>query len=608
MACASACGDSSSATPGSNPDGGAGSDATTSPPGEAGTPTGPAGEAGAPREGGSAGEAGAPGETSVGEASSGNEGETGCGDACPPQPAPFVDVLTQHYDNLRSGANLGETVLTTANVASLRQLFTATVDGEIYAQPLYAHGVSTEGGTRNLLFVESMEDTAFAFDADDGTPVWEAHLGTPAFSARNVNGDNGILATPVIDRSTETIYMVVRDCDPAQPATAPSCVQRLVALNLQDGSTRQTVAIQGSVTGDAGAVTFDPNSQWCRSGLLLENGSVYVAFAAGPNGNQHEEDIVFHGWVFGYAASQLSQAPSIYCSTPNGNGGGIWESGTGLAADGDSVYFATGNGIIGTTTNAPSVFPAQPEGNEDSLVKLTQPGSQATVSTYYDSRPYLSAGNVFQYMESNDIDLGASGPMLIPGTNQVVTSGKSGIVYNVARDTMTATQAPLSVFTNPPLASGQTLYIYSYSGGPKVNGGPVFWAPSAADGGAASGLIYIWPQNDFLKGLRYDFASGTISGSSWLAAANPITSVGGLLSLSANGGASGTGLLWALSTAASGSGHVWAFDAETLTSLWDVDIPHNAKFVPPVVANGKVYVANSAPQTSDPKSVIVFGL
>lgn len=530
-----------------------------------------------------------------------------CSTPCSPV---LVDVLTQHYDNLRTGANLNETVLTTANLAGLHELFRATVDGEIYAQPLYVHGVAVEGGTRNLLFVESMEDSAFAFDADDGSPVWQRKLGTPAFSARNVGGDNGILSTPVIDRSTGTLYLVVRDCDPSHSPDSPSCAQRLFALDIGSGATLRTVAIQGQATGDAGVVTFNPNAEWNRPGLLLANGRVYVAFGAGPNGGQHEEDFEYHGWVFGYVADQFDQAPSVYCATPNGKAGGIWQSGAGLAADGDSVYFLTGNAVIGSTIHPPSFFPTKPANDEDSIVKLTNPaGPQPTKLTYYDDRPYLADGDVFQYMESNDIDLGASGPLLIPGTRQLVASGKSGIVYNVDRDTMAAAQAPLSPFTAPPLAAGQSLYIYSYDGGPRINGSPIFWKPDPAPGAPEFGLVYAWPENDLLKGLRYDYATKQLSASSPLTANNPILSNGAMLSLSANGGAHGTGIVWAASPSASGAtGHLWAFDAETLAALWDTNVPNYAKFVPPVVVNGKVYVANSAPGAANGKSVIAFGL
>jgi hypothetical protein len=567
----------------------------------------------------------------------------------------YSDVLTHRYDNLRTGANLNESILAPANVGSLHPLFSATVDGQIYAQPLYVHGVTLEGGTRSLLLVATMEDSVYAFDADDGSPVWHDTIGTPAFSQRNVGGDNGILSTPVIDRLASTLYVVVRDCDPSQPATAPSCAQRLIALDLRDGSILRSVAMAGQTSGSSGVVTFDPNAQWSRTALLLDGGLVYAAFAAGPNGNEHEEDFEYHGWVFAYTANDFAAAPRVYCSTPNGKGGGIWQSGHGLASDGTSVYFATGNSIIGSTTQSPSTFASTPVDTEDSLVKWTQPTqTPVAMASYYDSRPYHPDGDVFQYMESNDVEIGASGPVLLPGTQQVVVSGKSGTIYNIDRETMQEVQPPLSLFTHPPLASGQSLYVYSYAGDPTINGALTFWQPNAAgdanaDAGAdasadmdadasadaenedadasanadasgdadanadadtgpqAFGLLYAWPQNDYLKALRYDFATHLIATTPAATAANPVTSAGGMLSLSANGGAPGTGILWATSTLGS-AGHLWAFNAETLAMLWDTAIPNFAKFVPPVIVNGTVFVASSAAGASTPASVVAFGL
>jgi outer membrane protein assembly factor BamB len=520
---------------------------------------------------------------------------------------PSADVLMQHNDAFRTGANLGENVLTTSNVAGLHELFRVLVDGQIYAQPLYAHGVAVEAGTSNLLFVATMEDSIYAFDADvGGAPIWRRHLGTPALSSRNIGGDNGILSTPVIDRSTETMYLVVRDCDPSHAPDAPSCAHVLFALDLRDGSTLRSVIVSGQATSDAGAVSFDPDTHWNRAGLALAGGRVYIAFTAGPNGGQHEEDFVYHGWVFGYAADRFDTPPTVHSTTPHAKaGGGIWQSGNGLAADGDDIFFATGNSIIGATTHPPAIFPVRPRDEENSVVKLSHATGAEISSVYYDDRPYHADGNVFQYMESNDIDFASSGPILIPGTRRLVATGKSGIVYTLDRDTMKPVQDPLSAFTNPPLPPDQTLYVFSWAVGPQVLGGPVFWKPDAVD----VGWVYIWPATDKLKALPFDYATQTLSAAAPLEASLPITPKGGQLSLSAAGGRRGTGVLWASSSPrADGAGHLWALHAETLDVLWEIDVPHYAKFVPPTVAAGRVFVASSAPGTADANGVIVMGL
>ncbi|HEY1536584.1 MAG TPA: hypothetical protein VGF76_21330, partial [Polyangiaceae bacterium] len=157
------------------------------------------------------------------------------------------DVLTQHNDVGRTGATLGETALDTCNVANLVQLGTYAVDDEVYAQPLYASAIATKQGTKNLLLVATMADSLFAFDADQpgSDPIWQLgqqhELGTPALSSRNVGGNNGILATPVIDASAGTVFVVSRDCDPTSPPTFPSCIQRLFAIELATGKILSSV-------------------------------------------------------------------------------------------------------------------------------------------------------------------------------------------------------------------------------------------------------------------------------------------------------------------------------------------------------------------------------
>jgi hypothetical protein len=55
-----------------------------------------------------------------------------------------TSVLTQHNDTSRSGANLSETILNAinVNVNQVGKLFSRSVDGQIYAQPLYVPNVA----------------------------------------------------------------------------------------------------------------------------------------------------------------------------------------------------------------------------------------------------------------------------------------------------------------------------------------------------------------------------------------------------------------------------------------------------------------------------------
>lgn len=512
--------------------------------------------------------------------------------ACTPGAAPEAsqEVLTQHNDNARTGATLGEVELDSCTVPSLVELGHYDVDGEVYAQPLYVHD-----GERNLLLIATMHSSLFAFDADrpGSEPLWQlgrdGELGAPAFSARNIGGNNGILATPVIDRESRTVFLVARDCDPAYRPEAPHCVQRLFAIAVADGRVLSDVVVEGN----AGGVAFDPSLHWARAALLLQSGRVFVSFAAGPNGNAHEEDFPFHGWLFGYDAADLTSPPSVYCSTPELGGGAIWQSGNGPAADEEAVYFATGNGIHQPTPLAPSGFPEQPRGDEDSLVRV--PLDLPSSLRFWDDRPYHDDGNVFQYMEKNDIDLGTSGPLLIPGTAQLVVAGKSGIVYVLDRRTLALTQPPLEPFHSPPLAEGHTKYIYSWDGGPHMHGSPVF----------AHGKLFYWPAYESLTAFSYDQTTGELSEQA--RADTPRPESGGMLALSSGVEAS-SAVVWAASQDAAGGGHLWAFSATTLERLWDTPVPAWAKFAVPTVAAGRVFLASTSNRAGSEQTVRVFGL
>ncbi len=524
------------------------------------------------------------------------------------------DVLTQHNDNARSGATPAETQLDTCNVPTLVQQGAYSVDDQVYAQPLYASNVLTSSGSKNLLVVATTSDSLFAFDADvpGSQPIWQLgtqqELGTPALSSRNVGGNNGILATPVIDAHSGTLFLVSRDCDATYPPSAPHCQQRLFAVALGSGKIVQQVAVQGSVmnpTADA-ETFFDPDLHWSRAALLEQHGQLFVSFGSGPNGDAHEEDFEFHGWLFGYSAQDLMLAPSVYCSTPGFGGGAIWQSGNGPAADEQGLYFATGNGIHQPTPATPADFPAQPQGDEDSVVRVPL-DSTLQNARFWDARAYHADGNVFQYMERNDIDLGTAGPLLIPGSTRLIAGGKSGILYVLERSSLRLTQDPLAVFHSSSLASGQTEFVYSWAEGPHLHGSPAFFRPSDAQGNPGTGLIYYWPSNEQVTAFSYDYDAGLLSE---LASADvPRVDSGGMLSVSADGARPESAVLWASSVDADGQhGHLWALSATNLSRLWDAQLPAWAKFAVPTVAAGRVYLASSSSAAGQAATVQVFGL
>lgn len=534
-------------------------------------------------------------------------------DAGTEPPAPEEDgpeILTQRYGNSRTGANLNERVLRPDNVSKLGLLGSFPVDGEIYAQVLVAAGVQIDGKPHALAIVATMNNSLYAFDAD-GVPanafLWQqgmrGELGTPAFCARNVGGPNGILSTPVIDKARGHVYVVARDCDPDFPPEMPQCKQRLFQIALASGDVLNSTAIAGEADG----TRFDPSAQWNRPGLLLHDDAIVIAFGSGPAGNQHEEDFVYHGWAFRFDVKDITQAPEVYCTTPRGRGGSVWQSGAAPAADETGVYLTGANGIqADSQIHPPHEWPSTPVGQEDSVVRLSH-GAWPDLKAYWDDRDYLAEGNVFQHMESGDNGFGSSGPMLIPDTRLLLVGSKAGLVYLIDRDSMRTVQAPLSPFTDLELQPGHTLYLHSWWGIPMITQAFVFFRPDTD--AARYGYAYAWPQNDRLRQLRFDYDASKIE----LTATASVPDVlgGGNLVLSADGAAADSGVLWATSRAGDGtggpSGVLWAFDPKTLKVLFKADIPAWSKFNPPTVVRGRVFVPSTTPAGTN-QEVLVYGL
>ncbi len=257
------------------------------------------------------------------------------------------------------------------NVAEFGNLYSYYVDGAAFAQPLYIAGVQIPGrGTRNLLYVATMNDKVYAFDADQGgPPLWMRDFTnelagitpvpiTDITNNNNLNivGNVGIEDTPVINISTKSLYLVARTKEDGE------YIQRLHRLNLCDGADQTpAAAIQAFVRGAArdavdGFVRFDPKAGNQRSALALVNGQILIAWVS------HEDLRPYHGWIMSYDARTLQQT-GAFCTTPDTADGGIWQSGRGPAVDvrGAAYYeLETAAGTASGTSNVSSQIPGRP--------------------------------------------------------------------------------------------------------------------------------------------------------------------------------------------------------------------------------------------------------
>ena len=500
-----------------------------------------------------------------------------------------VSVLTQHNDNSRTGANLKETSLTTSNVnvPTFGKLFSLPVDGFVFAQPLYMPGVNlSNSGTHNVLFVATAHDSVYAFDADTGAQLWKKSLGPPVpSSVANTIAilvEVGIISTPVIDPSTNTLYVVA--------LTYENSVQiyRLHALDiLNQGAEKLGGPIQiaaqypgsGLPNDGAGHVLFDAAQHLQRPALTLVNGVLYVAFAS------HDDRPPYHGWVLAYSAANLQQLAS-YNDTPNSGDGGIWMSGQGLVADShNNVYLLTGNSTQ-ATENAVGDY-------GESFLKLGLSGNALSVLDFFKTFNYDALNAV-------DEDLGSGGAVAIPGTAYIVGGGKQGLLYLVNTNDMGQLQP----------TSDRVVQEFQADNG--LWGSPVFWNNPSGP------TLYVWGVNDSLKAFTYNFTTGKFN--TPFAAASSVTTPSGdvpcgALSVSSNQSVAGSGIVWATipladPAHATVAGKLYAFDATNVgKELWDSgqnavrdNYGNFAKFCPPTVANGKVYVA------TDSLQVCAYGL
>src|SRR5437016_6409628 len=346
-----------------------------------------------------------------------------------------VSVLTQHNDNTRSGWNDNETALTTGNVTVQRfgAVFTLPVDDQVYAQPLVVGHVAVGDGYHNVAYIATVNNTVYAYDGDNGNLYWQRSVTAPGMRPprntdmtgacgggyQDFSGNIGIVGTPVIDAARGTMYFVARS------TTGSTFVQYLHAVSIVDGSelagspTAITATASGNGDGSVnGVITFDAQRQNQRQGLTLLNGIVYVTFSS------HCDWGPYHGWLLGYDAATLQQRV-VYDATPNGYAGGMWESGTGMAADATgNLYVVTGNGTVGDSTDPTSLTK-----RADSALELTLSCPTLRVASYFTPYDY-------QYLNDYDLDYGSMGGLLIPNSGYYLTGAQDGTMYLLNKDDM----------------------------------------------------------------------------------------------------------------------------------------------------------------------------
>jgi hypothetical protein len=485
-------------------------------------------------------------------------------------------VLTYHNDDARDGAYLQEVTLAPSNVNSTQfgKLLAYPVDGQIYAQPLYISALSIAGGMHDVVFVETQSNSVYAFDADatasNPMTFWHVNLGPPV-TVDDSGGpwpNVGILSTPVIDSSTNTMYLVAETSNTG-PNGTPFFLH---ALNVTTGADLPGSPVAINATDPNSGETLE-TSCYQRMGLALNpvTNWVYLDFGS-----------CTHGWVVAYNKSTLAQE-AVFNTTSNAAGGGLWASGGAPAVDDSSgnVYVMSGTDWDDAWISPPPAYTQT--GYNDSFLNLNS--STLNVQSYFSpDNNYTLAGT--------DADLGSGSPVLLPGNsqfpNELIGGGKDGNIYIVDPLDMGGFNSTNEVIQNVHTGTQQYDNIFST---------PVYW----------NGSVYFHCDQDVLRAFSWtQGAAGgqQLSTSPTSMGAAVYSMHGATASLSANGAING--IIWDTDNSAyvptnptsSGNLVLHAYDATNVANeLYNSSQAGSRdtaglalKFTVPTIANGRVFV------------------
>jgi hypothetical protein len=491
-----------------------------------------------------------------------------------------TSVVTHHNDTLRTGWNDRETSLTAANVNSnsFGLLAAVPLDDQVDAAPLVLAGQPFAGasGKHNIAFVVTENDSVYAIDTATGAVLGKRNLGAPVPestlpAACNNNGENvGITSTPVIDAARQTLYLIADTYENGAPVFR---IHALSVRNLAD-ELPPVVVTATHRRSDNSLEVFTPLVQRQRAALLEANGTIYAAFGSYCDAAAN----ISRGWVLGWSASTLAplasndltdravQSPAQFFLAS------VWMSGAGLAADeSGSLFFSTGNSDPATYDGVDDIQESVVRESPDlsTMQSLFTPSNQSS-------------------LDKNDQDLGAGGPLLIPRQpagpvpDIAVAAGKDGRLFVLNRESLGGF-SPSGNDVLDTVSIGDCWCAQSYFVGPDGV------ARIVTSGGRAVGIwrLRVTPTVALTRqSLSAPLSTGEDGGF--------------FTSVSSNGRAAGSAVIWAVSRPTNGDpANVLLYaikpaDAEILFSAVAGTWPNtNADSdLVPVVANGTVLVAS----------------
>jgi hypothetical protein len=566
-----------------------------------------------------------------------------------------VPVLSYHNDAASDGQNTQETVLTPSNVksTSFGKLFTASVDGQVYAQPLYFPGLTIAGGVHNVLFVATEHDSIYALDAGTGQLLWQDNMLTAAVSglpgatsittvpsadaylnaAQDITPEIGITSTPVIDPASNTLYVTATTKEMVSGVAHD--VQQLFALNVATGGEKyrivngvntnapvtlgDTTFVNGvyanisplsvNGTGDGtdghGHVVFNATRELQRAALTLVNGQLYIGWGS------YGDVSPYHGWIAAFNPATLALT-GVFNATPNGSDGGVWMAGGEFSSDAQgNLYLETGNGTFDGNNSTGSVtglnaagFPVNGDFG-DSFLKMAvdtvhnSPTNQNQNGWGLKVTDYFTPFNQ-SFLDAHNRDLGSGGPLVLPDAagdaahpHLLVGAGKQGAIYLLDRDNMGKFSASLTAETSQIVEETATSALPGGSFGT-----PAYFNQS---------LFYVPARSTGIKARDFSLPNGSAQINPTPASLSPDKYLfpGSTPSISANG--TTNGIVWDIDH---GTNQLRAYNAtgynnELYTSAQAANnrdaLGTSVKFTVPTVTNGFVFVGTS-------NSIVAYGL
>jgi outer membrane protein assembly factor BamB len=469
-------------------------------------------------------------------------------------PGAATAVTTYLFDLQRTGSNRSETRLTPAALRGGgfgRDMgFSPQLEGQVYNQPLYVPGLMVGGAAHDVLFVATEANAVFALDALTGATLWRTNLGTPtprnAQSCGNIMPSIGVTSTPVIDLATRTLYVVSFNSDGGVRF-------RINALDLTTGMQRGGYPADISPPAVGGS-SFDVRTTGQRGAIAFREGKVYVPF-----GGLFGDCGIYHGWVVAIDAANPMQQSAF--ATP-GRGSGIWAPG-GFAMDAQgNAYAATGNSTpLGGHT----------AGSLGEFVLKIGTGAAGPSFAMNDNTAFFSPENAVM-LDRADLDIGSVSPVLLPpigGARRLLQGGKDGRVFLLDADNLGG--AGNGLFVMSLTTGGQFGALGAWSNGNEVYGFVPARGTRAMCGGSNGVMALRVTANNY----SVAWCTGSISG------ANPPV-------VSSNGNTDA--VLWVV-----GTGILRAYEVATGMEVYANTEPPSGtrQWVPPVVADGRVYVTTS---------------